>query len=197
VVMEGDPMRVLIALDDSEQAATVVEALMPWLLRTRADVHLVSVVDLSHVESAVRAGEPAYEPAPYSGGMGPRVEPPLPRAMETHGQALERARNEREEALIQLARAAMEGLDPQVQVISDDDVAGTIASTGWRLAPTLWRWGRTVGRAEPRLDGLGGGAGDPPIRIAGPRGAVRDALVGDGRRVQVIGASFWRSRRLS
>jgi nucleotide-binding universal stress UspA family protein len=123
-------MRVLIALDDSEQAEIVVDALAPWLRRSEADVHLASVVDMSHVKAAARAGQPAYEPAAYEAGMRGHVEQPPPRAAETHGQALERARTEREEALIRLARDSMEGLDVTVHVITDDDTAGAIAKCG-------------------------------------------------------------------
>jgi len=129
-------MRVLIALDDSEQAKTVVDALTPWLRRAEADVHLVSVVDMSHVQAAARAGEPAYEPTPYAGGQRPRVEQPLPSAAETHGQALERARIEREEALMRLGDS-MEGLGVQVHVISDDETAEAIAKYGLEIGADM------------------------------------------------------------
>lgn len=134
---EGERMRVLIALDDSEQAKTVVDALTPWLRRIEADVHLVSVVDMSHVHAAARAGEPAYEPAASTGGMRPQLQQPPPKAAETHGQALERARREREAAVMRLAGDSMEGLGVQVHVISDDDTAEAIAKYGLEIGADM------------------------------------------------------------
>lgn len=122
-------MRVLIALDDSEQAQGVVTALAPWLRRTEVDVHLVSVVDMSHVRTAAVAGEPFYQPSPGV-GTRPAIQQPPPRAVESHGQALERARTEREEALLRLASGELEGLSVQVHVLSDDDTASAIAKYG-------------------------------------------------------------------
>lgn len=123
---EGEEMRILIAVDESEQAKTVVDALTPWLVRASAEVHLVSVVDMSHIGAAMRGGEPAFEPAPHMGGTRPQETQPMPHAAETHGQALERARTEREEALMALA-SSMEGVEPEVHVLADDDTAEAIA----------------------------------------------------------------------
>ena len=130
-------MRVLIAVDESEQARTVVEALTPWLSRSDAEVHLVSVVDMSRVPVAMRAGEPAFEPAPYFGGTRPQAEQPMPRAVETHGQALERARTERHEWLMRLAQEAMAGVAPKVHVVADDDTAMAIAKYGAEVGADL------------------------------------------------------------
>ncbi len=118
-------MRVLIAVDESEQAKTVVDVLTPWLVRASAEVHLVSVVDMSHVQAAMRGNEPAFESTPYSGGMRAQVVQPPPRSAETHGQALDRARTEREEQLKTLA-ASMKGLAAEVQVLAGDDTAEAI-----------------------------------------------------------------------
>jgi nucleotide-binding universal stress UspA family protein len=122
-------MRVLIALDDSEQAQGVVTALAPWLRRAEADVHLVSVVDMSQVRQAAMAGEPFYQPSPGV-GTRPAIQQPPPRAVESHGQALERARTEREEALLGLVKGELEGLNVQVHVLSDDETAEAIANYG-------------------------------------------------------------------
>lgn len=120
-------MRVLVAVDESEQAKTVVDALTPWLVRASAEVHLVSVVDMSQVQAAMRGNEPAFETTPYSGGMRAKVVQPPPRSAETHGQALERARTEREERLMALA-TSMEGLEPKVHVLASDDTAEAIVT---------------------------------------------------------------------
>lgn len=120
-------MRIAIALDDSEQAATVVEALAPWLRRTEAEVHLMSVVDMSQVHAAGKSGQPNYETTPVLQGGRPTGQQPMPQAAESHGQALERAHNEREEALLGLVRDSLSGLEVQVHVISDDQTADAIA----------------------------------------------------------------------
>jgi nucleotide-binding universal stress UspA family protein len=120
-----EKMRVLIAVDESEQAKTVVDALTPWLVRASVEVELVSVVDMSQVRAAMRGGEPAFEPTPYTGGMRAGVVPPPPRSAETHGQALERARTERAEGLMALA-SSMEGVEPEVHVLAGDDTAEAI-----------------------------------------------------------------------
>ena len=123
-------MRILIALDDSEQAATVVDTLTPWLRRTEADVHLVSVVDMTDVQSVARAGEPVFQATQSLGGARMAEQQPPPKAVETHGQALERVRLEREAALLRLVSDAMDGLRVQVHVIWDDDTAEAIAKYG-------------------------------------------------------------------
>jgi len=120
-------MRIAIAVDDSEQAATVVEALAPWLRRTEVEVHLISVVDMSQVHAAPRSGQANFEPTPAIQGGRPVGQQPMPEAAESHGQALERAHNEREEALLGLVDDSMDGLEVQVHVISDDATADAIA----------------------------------------------------------------------
>ena len=113
-------------------ARGVAEALAPWLRRTEADVHVVSVVDMSHVRAAGRGGSPTFQATPTFGGASP-VQPPAPQAAETHGQALERVHTEREEALMSLVGATLEGLDPTIHVLSDDDTAEAIAKYGLEI----------------------------------------------------------------
>lgn len=119
-------MRILIALDDSEQAQGVTDALAPWLKETNAEVHVISVVDMSHVRAASKGGAPTFQATPAFGGIS-RTQPPGPQAAETHGQALERVHTEREEALQALVGASLEGLNANVHVLSDDETAKAIA----------------------------------------------------------------------
>jgi nucleotide-binding universal stress UspA family protein len=130
-------MRVVIALDDSEQARAVLDTLNPWLSRTDADVHLLSVVDLSEVQATMRAGQPGPEPVATLGGSSPPVQPPFPQAQETHGQALTRARVEREEELLLLVESALKGIRTQIHVVSDADTAGAIAGFGVEIGADL------------------------------------------------------------
>lgn len=126
-------MRVLVALDDSEQAAGVANTLAPWLTGVGADVHLVSVVDMSEVQAAMRADPRDVEPVTTFGSSQPPVQPPPPQSVESHGQALARARTEREDGLRQLIQESFVGLDVQIHAISDDDTAGAIAALGVEL----------------------------------------------------------------
>lgn len=137
-------MRVLIAVDDSEQAEAVVNTLSPWLRRSEAEVHLVSVVDMTHVKAASRAGEPAFQATPSF--RGPSDQQPPPRAAETHGQALERVRVEREQALRKLVLDSMNDLGVEVHVISGDDTAEAIAAYGPELGADMLAVG-THGRS--------------------------------------------------
>ena len=61
----------------------------------------------------------------------------MPRAVETHGQALERARTERHEWLMRLAQEAMAGVAPKVHVVADDDTAMAIAKYGAEVGADL------------------------------------------------------------
>lgn len=133
VVYQGsNQMRILIALDDSDQAAGVAEALAPWLKRTNAEVHVTSVLDMSKVRAATRAGAPTFQATPAVAGSTTVQPPPAP-AAESHGQALERAHTEREEALLSLVDASLAGVDARVHVLSDDDTAQAVAQYGLEI----------------------------------------------------------------
>lgn len=119
-------MRILIALDDSEQAPGVAATLAPWLTSTNAEVHVTTVLDMSHVRAATQGGRPVFQATPAFGGASP-VQPPGPPAAETHGQALERAHTEREEELMNLVSGSLAGLEVKVHVLSDDDTAEAVA----------------------------------------------------------------------
>lgn len=129
-------MRLVVAVDDSAQATQVAEALAPWLRRVGADVHLISIVDMSQVHEAQRGDQPNFEPTPAVGSR-PAPQQPPPQAAESHGQALERARIEREEFLRDLARDSMAGLEVEVHVISDDSTADAIAGYGLTVGADL------------------------------------------------------------
>ena len=130
-------MRLVIAVDDSEQASKVVEALTPWIRGVQPEqVHLISIVDMSQVHEARRGDEPDFEPTPAYGSR-PAPQQPPPQPAETHGQALERAHTERVEFLDDLARDHMSGIEVQVQVISDDGTADAIAAYGLEVHADL------------------------------------------------------------
>jgi nucleotide-binding universal stress UspA family protein len=117
-------MRLMIAVDDSEQATAVVGALQPLFERERPEVELVSIVDMSDVHEVRRSGQPAFEPTPAVGASAHDEQQPPPQLAESHGQALERVRIEREDFLRNLASGA--GLDGSVTVISDEHTADAI-----------------------------------------------------------------------
>lgn len=168
-------MRVLIALDDSEQAETVLSTLAPLLQRTAAEVHLVSVVDMSEVQAARRPGRPGNQPVTSFGGSGPPVQPPHPELVESHGQALTRARVEREEALLRLGKATLNGLTTEVHVLSNDDTAGAIAAFGVEVGADLVAVG-THGRSGLTRALMGSVAEEVVRRSERPVLIVRDGM---------------------
>ena len=133
----GALMRVLVALDDSEQATTVARMLAPWLREARATIDLVSVVDMTEVRATMRSGQRGIEPVGAIGATRSSVQPPPPHAAESHGQALVRARSEREDFLRQIVGECLPDLDVVVRVVSDDDTAGAIATLALELDADL------------------------------------------------------------
>jgi nucleotide-binding universal stress UspA family protein len=168
-------MRLVIAVDDSDQAKAVLGALMPWVRGVGAETHLVSVVDMSQVHEARRGDQAAFEPAASLSGTRPVEQQPPPKAAETHGQALERARTERDEFLRGLVRDLMQGIDTTVQVISDDDTAGAIASYGLEVAADLIAVG-THGRSGISRALMGSVAEEVVRRSELPVIVVRDGM---------------------
>lgn len=169
-------MKVLMALDDSDQAQTVVDELTPWLRRSEAEVHLISVIDLSHVKAAMRAGESEQDAVPADSVGAPVTQPP-PHAAETHGQALSRLRSEREDALLHLVSTSMEGVNVEVHAVADDHTADAIANHAAEVNADLIAVG-THGRSGLRRALMGSIAeriiqrADRPVLVI-PEGATK------------------------
>jgi nucleotide-binding universal stress UspA family protein len=168
-------MKLVIAVDDSDQAGAVLTALAPWLRRTGPEVYLVSVVDMSQVHEARRGDQPNFEPTPAIGATRPSQQQPIPKAAETHGQALERAHMERDEFLRDLARDSLAGLTVTVHVISDDDTAGAIGEYGLQIGADMVAVG-THGRSGITRALMGSVAEDVVRRSELPVIVVREGM---------------------
>ena len=89
-------MRVLIALDRTEQAAEAIRSLARWAEDTRPDIHLLHVVHPDHVpETAAPTGfTHSLTPAGTLTGQSLNIHEPYVRLAEDRSQALTRARTE-------------------------------------------------------------------------------------------------------
>ena len=132
-------MRVVIALDGSEYGKSVLEAVAPWLRRSRSEVRLLTVMDASEVRETLRGGEPAFESTPQGSWSGTPLPAPAPHshAAESHEQALARVRNERDEYLRDLGGHVLEGVPWSSHVVSSEHTAATIASQGLEAGADL------------------------------------------------------------
>ncbi len=103
-------MKALIPLDGSEAARSVLPTVRRFLeALPGVEIYLFTVLDPRSVQGAVT--HYAEEQPPLSpGGSGPAIASPLPRVIESHGEALGRVGTETREALDAIARTEFPGV---------------------------------------------------------------------------------------
>ena len=129
-------MSIVIAVDESEMAATIVQAVAPSLRRSQATAYLFTVVDPAEAHGRRRSAAPAVylsetTPVDPSGGALPRTSrsgPELQPVVEDRGQALASLEDDRRHQLDHLADAHLAGVTHEVRVQAGEDVATTIAA---------------------------------------------------------------------
>lgn len=124
-------MKILVPLDGSDRSSTVFATVrhLRELVPT-AEVHLLRVLDPGDIEGRLES-----EPHTYLGGpVGTRViEPPRPRAVESHGAAMERAQTEATDWLEALYHDQLPGLERHCHVEWLDDAAEAITTLADKL----------------------------------------------------------------
>jgi nucleotide-binding universal stress UspA family protein len=174
-------MRVLIALDESPDAERALESLAAWAREGNLEIVLFSVIEPSKVRGT--AGNPGFfhsltPQGDVTGGLVRDAEPRVP-AVEDHGQALARARDERTQHLHDLSLRCLPGLDTSIDVGVADDIPGAIVAAARQAGaqlialPTHARTGLqhvllgSVGEAVVRLAHL-------PVVLIGPRAEAQE-----------------------
>ncbi len=136
-------MRVLIALDTSEIGESAAAAMAAWLRSVPIELHVLSVVhpdDLHVTEESPSTGEFPVSESSQAGDIplmtgsqfGQVVVPlsdPRPVTVEYRGQAIERARSEREDYLRALVLRDLPDANATVHVEFSDRTAQTIVET--------------------------------------------------------------------
>ena len=160
-------MRVLAALDDSELADEVVEALAPWLEATGAEARLMMVwdsrreraapqhpPDLVVADPVVTSDSWARAPVDYDEGQHPS---------EDRSQMIERVRNERATSLRELGERHLDG-GFEVEVDGAEDVPEAILHAASEYGADLIAIGTHGRRGLRRV--LGGSVAEEVIRRA-------------------------------
>jgi len=136
-------VRILIALDGSDLGETAVSAIGAWSHSFPMDLDLLSVVHPDDIhekfESTASAEfiepdntEPGYIPqlgGSQYGDLEAVVGDPMPRTVEYRGQALARARSEREDYLREVASHHLTDKSATVHVEFSEETAETIVET--------------------------------------------------------------------
>ena len=143
ILEEGDVMRVLVALDTSEIGETAAAAMAAWSRSVPMEIHLLSVVhpeDLRTTEESTSGGKFANEPRTEPGNIplmvtnqfGPpavSIGDPRPMTVEYRGQAIARARAEREDYLRSVVLRYLPDANATLHVELSDQTAETIVET--------------------------------------------------------------------
>lgn len=133
-------MRVLVALDMSEIGESTARAMETWARTGTMEVHLLSVIHPDEVHSRAERSssaeflepegtEPGHIPAiggDQYGDLRAAVGDQRPMTVEYRGQALARARSEREDYLRQVAARDLAGAGASIHVDFSDRTAEAI-----------------------------------------------------------------------
>lgn len=140
-------MRILVALDTSEISENAAVAMARWSQDAHMDVDLLSVIHPDEIHSKAERSdpgeflqpdntEPGHVPAVGGSQYGEAdavVGEPAPRTVEYRGQALARARAEREEYLRSLATEHFSDRMPGLHVEFAEDTAETVVAVAETL----------------------------------------------------------------
>jgi nucleotide-binding universal stress UspA family protein len=129
-------MKVLLALECSETGAAAAEAISPWAVENRADVHLFTVLHPKDIHETVGSSGYAHTTTPQgtpSGQLLSGLKDPQGRVAEDRTQALERAHAERRDYLSQVVNARFPGLNTEVEVFDSTETAEAIVDAADRI----------------------------------------------------------------
>lgn len=120
-------MKALVPLDGSDLALSVVPTARGLLGSVPGvEIHLLTVLDPRDVQGQADRGASEHAAVPV-GSHGPTVATPLPRVVESHGQAMERRRTEAHERLNSIAREHFPGTAATCRAAYSRHPAATIA----------------------------------------------------------------------
>lgn len=124
-------MSLLVALDQSDVAPEVLEAIAPYLRRTATEAHLATIVQPGEVRHASRAARPVIEPernSIYPSGVRLPVGTVKRRPVMTRSQAIQQVVDEHRAVLTHLASEHLAGLPSRIHIEVADDVPEAIVA---------------------------------------------------------------------
>jgi nucleotide-binding universal stress UspA family protein len=172
-------VRILIAMDGSQEAERAAAAVAGWAVSSKADVCLVSVLHPDEIQpTAAPSGfSHALTPAGSITGTPLNASEPPPRFAEDRSQAIARARSEREDYLRGVGARLLQGANFSVTVGSSADTADEIVRLADELGADLIAMG-THGRSGVSRLVLGSVAertvrsAHVPVLVVGPAARV-------------------------
>jgi nucleotide-binding universal stress UspA family protein len=172
-------MRALVALDGSERANAVLEAVAPWLKETGSRAELLTVLDESeiHATTAVPPSDIVTPQGDRSTAI--RVEEPRPRIVEDRTQAIARVEAETHDRLRALAAKYLGGVEYDVHVVAAHPAADAILAQAQELHADTIAMG-THGRGGLMRAVLGSVAQEVLLRSPIPVFVVRDGRLTPG-----------------
>jgi nucleotide-binding universal stress UspA family protein len=121
-------MKVLVPLDGSPTAAAVLPAVQRLVeLIPGTEIHLLTVLDPRQAHGSGDHEVSAERPS-AAGSRGPVLLDPLPRIVESHGEAMERLDREAQEALTAVALGPLAGVSTVSHVLWARNAAGKIVA---------------------------------------------------------------------
>ena len=141
-------MLVLVALDSGEAAESVVRILGPWAVDAKAEVHLLTVLQPSHLHGTEAGGDPtpALTPAATTSGGLLHTAEPYHRRAESRSQAITRAHTELDDSHRDLASRFLPGVDFHSHVEAEENIASAILRVAAAIGADLVAMG-THGRS--------------------------------------------------
>jgi nucleotide-binding universal stress UspA family protein len=128
-------MRVLLALDGSANSERAASAIANWASDAAPEIHVLTVMNPAdvHETSSKALFTHALTPAGTASGSGLGVTEPSVTLAEDRSQALVRAKTEREDALLEVARKWFPASHVTVHVDDSQEVAPAIIAAASRL----------------------------------------------------------------
>jgi nucleotide-binding universal stress UspA family protein len=125
-------MRVLIAVDDTDNAGLVMESVSPWLRQAAGEAAVLTVLDSSgiHATDEDRSTD-IITPQGTVGGSALGIRDTLPRVVEDRSQAIARVEAEIRDRLSELAARHLAGVPYEIVVASAAHAADGIIDAAW------------------------------------------------------------------
>jgi nucleotide-binding universal stress UspA family protein len=148
-------MRVLIALDNDEDAQGIVASVAPWLRHAEGTAILLRVMDAHDAQRTVARAEGYLPVAPDDEPrMAMGLQEPQTQSVEDRTQAIDRVESVAREQLARLAAKSLPGIAHEVHVALGSDAADTIVKEARALHADAIAIG-THGRSGLRHNVLG------------------------------------------
>lgn len=145
-------MRVIAALDTGLIAERTLAAVAPWVRSSGAELIILTVLHPDRVHATVSGGSGYSLPTEFTtGGRSPDIHDPLPRVVEDHGRALERAHEDFERYLRELTSRHLSGVPVDFRVELSEHTARAILNYAKQVRAELLVLGTHAHRRAAQL----------------------------------------------